>query len=431
MNAAGETTKLKLTDALLDTLSAAGDVVLLDTQDEGRALLFAGTKASLTVKNDLCVIRHPDGSVVHMKENPWGVLKAFRKLFDDEWMAGYLGYDLKNYLEKLGSANPDPAGLPDLWMIVPELVISVRPDGEAEVLRGNPPETNFASAEEFSFNMEADNPEVREKYMKLVAKAKHDIAEGDFYEINLSRQIKGTFSGNPLSLYRAMKKAGPVPFGAWLKAKDFSVCCASPERFLEKEEQKVMSEPIKGTAPVGDSEQENSKIAEELKSSEKNQAENLMIVDLVRHDLNRVCVPGSVQVPELFGIRRYPTVHQMVSRVTGTLRADVDPVESIMACFPMGSMTGAPKISAMEAIDRYESYKRGLYSGAIGYFSPGGDFDFNVVIRTAICKKNKVYYSTGGAITADSDPAEEWMETVLKARALMKCAEGDAAGFEE
>jgi para-aminobenzoate synthetase component 1 len=203
-----------------------------------------------------------------------------------------------------------------------------------------------------------------------------------------------------------------------LEVDNVKICCQSPERFLRKEGEKVFSQPIKGTAKRSDCREQDDLLKEELLDSPKEKAENLMIVDLVRNDLSRIARHGSVKVTELFGIQSFGTVHQMVSTVEA-LTEERDPVSVIKACFPMGSMTGTPKISAMKAIEEYEDYKRGIYSGAIGYITPNGNFDFNVVIRTAIIKKDEIFYSVGGAVTSDSIPANEWQETLIKARALL------------
>ncbi|MEX2435046.1 MAG: chorismate-binding protein, partial [Balneolaceae bacterium] len=191
------------------------------------------------------------------------------------------------------------------------------------------------------------------------------------------------------------------------------ICCASPERFLKKKGNRILSEPIKGTSarslePLAD------EIQKELLMNEKNRAENLMIVDLVRHDLSAVAKTGSVRVSKLYDIQTFGTVHQLISAVEAEVDDHVNPVEIVKACFPMGSMTGAPKIKVMNTIDELESYRRGIYSGAIGYFNPDGDFDFNVVIRTAIVQNNSYIYPVGGAITSDSDPVNEWEETKIK-----------------
>jgi para-aminobenzoate synthetase component 1 len=253
-----------------------------------------------------------------------------------------------------------------------------------------------------------------EDYISNVVKAQDMIHEGDIYEINFSYLKEFDFLGSGWNLYQKMKEVGPVPFGAYLQIGEVEVCCASPERFLKREKNHVYSQPIKGT--ISNSEDSN---LDELKN-EKNLAENLMIVDLVRNDLNRVAIPGTVKVDNLFEVQSFETVHQLVSTVKCDVEDETDSIEIIKACFPMGSMTGAPKIAAMNAIEDLEDYKRGIYSGAIGYIKPDGDFDFNVVIRTAIIEDEKLTYPVGGAITSDSIPEDEWDETIIKTEALKK-----------
>lgn len=413
-------------DALIRRLSLTLPVVLLETQDSGDALIAVGARVTLECRDDALVLHAASGAITRKKENPWHALQQFRAEQPGKWMFGYLGYDLKNGLELLSSGNPDPVGAPDLWLMVPERVMRYEAGtGLLRVIEGPElPESWLAGMGEadvqpaFQFEVQTGSAADRDRYLGMIQQAQRAIFEGDYYEVNLSRQLSGTYSGDPFGLYAAMRRRGPVPFGAWMAFGDFRVCCASPERFLRREGARLISQPIKGTAPVSSSEAENARIAASLLASEKNRAENLMIVDLVRHDFSPVCMPGSVQVPELFAIKKFGTVHQMISTVQGRLRNGVGPVEALAACFPMGSMTGAPKISAMRDIEALENYRRGIYSGAIGYISPEDDFDFNVVIRTAICRSGKLFYSTGGAITADSDPAEEWEETLVKSRAL-------------
>lgn len=323
------------------------------------------------------------------------------------WWGGYLGYDLKNDVEDLRSENPDPVGAPDLvfmrWTDVTShdagcpLPFEV---GKAAVSEPEPMIT-------------------QEAYEAAIRTAKRHIEEGDIYEINLSHPIVAGVTGDARAVYAAMRDAGPVPFGAYMEWDGVGVCCASPERFVSKEGRALRSDPIKGTVGRGATPELDHTLRGELLASEKNRAENLMIVDLVRHDFSRVCVPGSVKVDRLFDIQTFRTVHQMVSTVTGTLREDIGVEAVLAACFPMGSMTGAPKIRAMQLIEELETWKRGIYSGAIGFITETGDFSFNVVIRSAVIQHGKLTYGVGGAITSDSDPKSEWEETLVKARALV------------
>lgn len=392
--------------------------VWLDSQLQGhpssqKSILFEDFEAILSFDKGVGEISDSYGKIIKRVEstNPWQLLAEFRDLYPG-YVVGYLGYDLKNYSEELKSSNPDPVQMPEMWFGSPRLVYlqDINPDDE---LTDNEGQKQFSP------------PDIRLKslisstdYINAVHEAQKAIYEGDIYEVNLSHQLHANFSGSPLELFEFMFNRGPVPYAAYLQTGDVQVCCASPERFLRKSGRILTSDPIKGTRARGESPEADMKIVEELRSSEKDRAENLMIVDLVRHDMSQIAVPGSVKVPTLFDVQTFGTVHQLVSRVESELRTDVRPEAALAACFPMGSMTGAPKISAMDYIESLETYKRGLYSGAIGYFDPEGDFNFNVVIRSAIIKGQELWYSAGGAITSDSDPQQEWEETLVKVRAL-------------
>lgn len=342
---------------------------------------------------------------------------------------GWLSYDLKNGVEEgLRSDNPSTLDEPLLRFWVPELWLSVNhqkltiesnshiPSYISELLEDLSANTKHSKVG--SWNLSQATSQEEERYQEIIREAKRQITEGTYYEINLSRQQTGTLTERPYELFRAMRNAGPVPMAAFIACGDLSVSCLSPERFLKKHGKTLISEPIKGTRKRGKSDTEDEALKRELQTSEKERAENVMIVDLVRHDLNRVCIPGSVKVTELCQIRSYETVHQMVSVIEGQAEDSKSVTEILKAAFPMGSMTGAPKKSAMLDIERLENYRRGIYSGAIGYITPDQDFDFNVVIRTAISRKNKLTYPVGGAITADSDANEEWHETEVKTQAF-------------
>lgn len=323
------------------------------------------------------------------------------------WWAGYLGYDLKNDLEDLMSRNPDPVGAPDLvfmrWTEVRCVAASSSLPfdvGQAAVSEPKPMLT-------------------RDAYVEAIRAAKRHIEEGDIYEINLSHPMAAQVEGDARAVYAAMREVGPVPFAAYMEFDGIGVCCASPERFVSKEGRALRSDPIKGTTGRGATPERDETLRGELLASEKNRAENLMIVDLVRHDFSRVCIPGSVKVDRLFEIQTFRTVHQMVSTVVGELQDNVSVEAVLAACFPMGSMTGAPKIRAMQLIEELETWKRGIYSGAIGFITESGDFSFNVVIRSAVIRNGHLTYGVGGAITSDSDPETEWEETLIKARALV------------
>jgi para-aminobenzoate synthetase component 1 len=357
---------------------------------------------------------------------------ALKDFYDQHpgWLFGLLSYDLKNELEELTSANPDNIGFPDLFFFVPQYLLAVK-DGEIKVLLGpeNLPQTiseldavdiaNAKNAAPLSITAKID----KATYLDKVEKLREHIAKGDIYEVNFCQEF---FAENatidPYHVYVTLNALSPTPFSGFFKVKDKYILSASPERFLCKRGNKLYSQPIKGTAKRSADSKEDESIKSNLKLNSKEQAENVMIVDLVRNDLTRCAVPGSVKVEELFGIYTFPQVHQMISTVSCTIDSKLHPVNAIRNTFPMGSMTGAPKVSAMQLIEELELSRRGIYSGAFGYFDPEGDFDFNVVIRSILYNKTQSYLSfqVGGAITYASDAQSEYEECLLKASAMIK-----------
>lgn len=369
-------------------------------------------------------------------------LKKFCKEKQD-WLFGFFGYDLKNEVEKLQSGHPDGIGLPDLFFFQPEIVIGIRsakyeggadetvrlmvevhtPAGDPEGIWKSIQNTQPTPPQPVNPVSYFENRTSHLDYLATVEAIRRHIIAGDVYEMNLCQEFFARQAQiEPLAVFERLNARTNAPFAAWMRLHDRYLLCASPERFLRKEGSKLISQPIKGTRPRHADPAEDARMREDLRTSEKDRAENVMIVDLVRNDLARNCLPGSVLVDELYGIYSFRTVHQMISTVSGTLQAGVHPVEAIRDAFPMGSMTGAPKVMAMQLIEQYEKTRRGLYSGALGYFSPDGDFDFNVVIRSILYNANTGYVSTqvGGAIVYDSEPDAEYEECLIKLNAMLR-----------
>lgn len=356
-------------------------------------------------------------------------LKIFQEKKQD-WLFGLLGYDLKNEVEKLSSGHFDGLGWPDLYFFQPKTVAGIRA-GRLEIFSlEKTPAAVFDEIQCAELSSRGDQKAValtprfpQNDYLAAVEAVRRHIVAGDVYEMNLCQEFyaEGT-ELDPPAVFARLNALAQAPFSAYFRLHERYLLCASPERFLKKRGEKLLSQPIKGTRPRGSSLQDDDKIRAELAASEKDRAENVMIVDLVRNDLARHCRPGSVRVEELFGIHTFPTVHQMISSVSGLLRPGEHPLDALRDAFPMGSMTGAPKVMAMELIERYEQTRRGLYSGAVGYFTPEGDFDFNVVIRGILYHAAARYASVqvGGAIVFDSVPEAEYEECLVKAGAMLR-----------
>ena len=260
----------------------------------------------------------------------------------------------------------------------------------------------------------------REEYEAAVREVIRNIIEGEVYIANLTQRLFLKSEEAPYALYQQMRLENPAPFSAYLHQEGYEIVCASPERFLQVRNNEVVTRPIKGTRPRGRTPEEDICMRKELEDSQKDKSELLMIVDLERNDLNRVCIPGSVQVEKLFSIESYATVHHLVAQVRGVLQEDQTVMDLMEAAFPGGSITGAPKQRAMELLEELEHTRRGLYTGSIGYFSLNGDCDWNIVIRTAVWEKDGYTIGVGGGITCESDPIAEYEETLQKAKAFLE-----------
>ncbi|HMU47813.1 MAG TPA: anthranilate synthase component I family protein [Chitinophagaceae bacterium] len=351
------------------------------------------------------------------------------------WLFGHLGYDLKNEIESLSSSHPDRVGFPDLYFFVPEVVIRFS-NNKMEIDATDPQKIydeiiNKSVSDDMNFplNGKIYSGMSKEGYIEVIRHLKEHILKGDCYEINFCMEfLSENVQLNPLAIYSKLSHVSPNPFSALYRMNDKWLICASPERFLKKTGSKILSQPMKGTSRrVNTDLQTDIANKEILSQSEKDRAENVMVVDLVRNDLARVCKEGSVHVDELFGVYSFPQVHQMVSTVSGVLEEHVSFGDIIRATFPMGSMTGAPKKSVMELIEKYEKNKRGIFSGAVGYISPNRDFDFNVVIRSIMYNSSSLSLSfqAGSGITFYSDPDIEWEECLLKAEAIKKVLQSE------
>ena len=379
-----------------------------------------------------------EAQILHTRPN--GAFRDLQEFYErkKDWLFGFLSYDLKNDTEALVSENFDGVEMPEMHFFQPTYVFDIQSDSVKISTKGLSPKLVFQVIQNIDVSSAVNlknspalpslQPRIsKENYIETVKKVKRNIQLGDIYEMNFCQEFYAdNVEINPYSLFQKLNKKANTPFAAFYKLKNRYLLCASPERFMKKEGRKLISQPIKGTAPRDKNRKTDEALKKELFHSQKNRSENVMIVDLVRNDLARSCKAGTVKVEELFGIYGFEKVWQMISTVVGELREDVHFVEAIKRAFAMGSMTGAPKIRAMELIEEYEQTKRGLYSGAVGYITPEGDFDFNVIIRSLIYNEVEKYLSfqVGGAIVNASEPEEEYEECLLKGKNISEVLSG-------
>ncbi|NOW05829.1 aminodeoxychorismate synthase component I [Clostridium beijerinckii] len=350
---------------------------------------------------------------------------------------GYFSYDIGRVLEDLPDESKEDFSIPDsIFIFFDNLIIFDLQNKKTYITSVGQLEESKNSIlsiekclknyiEGLPVNLEKTNNKFfsnfdKEDYKKAVASLKEYIRSGDVYIANMTRRIWCNNNEKPYEIYRKLRNTNKAPFSAYMNFKDFQIISSSPERFLSILDGKVQTRPIKGTRPRGKDYEEDERNRNELMASEKDKSELLMIVDLERNDLSKVCKPKSVKVTELFKLEEYETVFHLVATIEGRLRENVSSVRCIRECFPGGSITGAPKIRAMEIIEELEKLKRNIYTGSIGYFDLRGNSDFNIVIRTIIKKGNKAYLGVGGGITWESIEEEEWLETIDKAKALME-----------
>ncbi|MDY7396479.1 aminodeoxychorismate synthase component I [Aureibaculum sp. 2210JD6-5] len=371
----------------------------------------------------------------------------FHKAFDkfkqyknkvNDYIFGYLSYDLKNDTENLTSKNNDGLHFPDLYFFQPKKLFLFKNDVlEIQYLSEYKDEIDddlksikqIASSRKGTRNDSVQHDVkikkriTKKQYLNQLVKILKHIHRGDIYEVNFCQEFYAEDAViNPLEVYHHLNRISNPPFASFIKFNQKYIISASPERFVKKEGLKIISQPIKGTAKRLADKEADKKLAAALANDQKERSENIMIVDLVRNDLSKTAIKGSVKVEELCKVYSFDQVHQMISTISAKVDANTDGIDIIKSLFPMGSMTGAPKLSAMQIIENLEASKRGVYSGAIGYFKSNGDFDFNVVIRSILYNETNNYlsYSVGGAITSKSNPEKEYEECLLKAIAMKR-----------
>jgi para-aminobenzoate synthetase component 1 len=370
-------------------------------------------------------------SIIFPEKNALASLDHFKEENND-WIFGHLSYDLKNEIENLSSNNNDQIGFPDFYFFVPEIIFILSKDSvKIGVPENMDPHQIFEKIISITAGKKLFEQPVfksrfsKNEYVQTIEKLQQHILRGDCYEICFCQEV---FADNTqidaVTVFKRLCEISPNPFAAFYKLNEKYLLCASPERFLKKSGEMIISQPIKGTSKRSD--RNNEAERKHLYTDEKERAENVMIVDLVRNDLSKICTEGSVTVKEFQKIYSFPQVHQMISTIQGQLRENISFGEILSATFPMGSMTGAPKKRVMELIEQYEKTKRGLFSGTVGYINPGGDFDFNVVIRSILYNEKKRYLSiqSGSAITSKSIAEKEYEECQLKLEAMIRASIG-------
>ena len=364
--------------------------------------------------------------------NAFEKLKEYQTITKD-YIFGYITYDVKNDVEELSSSNFDGLDFPDLYFFQPKKLVFIKENSvEFHYLKmvDDEIEEDFEEIKQLQKEniSEKESSDIKiklrihkDEYHSKVTKVLEHIKRGDIYEASFCQEFYAENSTiNPVEVYKHLNQISEPPFASFLKLDDKYALCASPERYIKKVGSKIISQPIKGTAKRLVSEFDDAQIASDLHRDEKERAENVMIVDLVRNDLSKTAKRGSVKVEELCKVYSFKQVHQLISTVVSEIKETSHAVDVIKDTFPMGSMTGAPKVSAMKIIENLEETKRGLYSGTIGYFTPANDFDYNVIIRSILYNEEEKYisYSVGGAITAKSVVEKEYEECLLKAKAM-------------
>ena len=419
----------------LESVRALGAPVLLDSADRrnqlGRySILCAGPLLQIIDDQPAAQVQqHLRAALQQLGPARW---PGDLRLPFGAGLVGYLAYDYGRQLESLPCLARHDIALPDLsfglydwslvsdhqlqrcWLVCHPQVPSARQQALLRQLDSHAaPRQAFSLCEPFAAE------QGKAQYAEAFARVQDYIHAGDCYQINLAQRFSSRYQGDPLSAYCALRERSPTPFSAYLEMAGGTLLSLSPERFIEVQNGRVETRPIKGTRPRGSSPQQDQALAEELQRCEKDRAENLMIVDLLRNDLGRSCEPGSIRVPELFSLESYPNVHHLVSSITGRLRSDSDTIDLLMRAFPGGSITGAPKIRAMQIIEELEPVRRSLYCGSVGYLGCEGQMDFNIAIRSLVCHEGSIYCWGGGGVVADSELDAEYQETLTKVGNLL------------
>jgi para-aminobenzoate synthetase component I len=417
------------------SLAEGRGLCFLDSATGGPSYLFFDPVAVFTSKDGAGLLLWRSGEREPAEGDPFLWLQAFLRRHPDLVAAGYWGYDLRYHLERLPRLAEDDLQLPDCRVGLYE-GFRVQGSGFSEG-PGVSRQSTVGSRQKAEGRREEGSPNPqsairnpqsigRAQYEDTVRRVLDYIAAGDCYQVNLSHRLSAPLAGRPWELYERLRRISPAPYAAYLDCGDHQVLSSSPELFLRVRGRDVETRPIKGTRPRGASHEEDRTLAADLINSGKDRAELLMIVDLERNDLGRVCEYGSVHVPDLYRLETYSSVHHLVATVRGTLRPEVGPLECLRAAFPGGSITGAPKIRAMEIIEELEPVRRGVYTGAIGWVDGRGDAEWNIAIRTMVAKDGRVHFHVGGGIVADSVPAAEYEETLAKAQGMLRALSLDS-----
>jgi para-aminobenzoate synthetase component 1 len=404
------------------------------------ALLYSGQRLEHTGRYSYLALYPQETVTGDDFSNLADTLGTKRPALSNAWF-GMFSYELLHRTEDLQQETRRFISLPDLWFTRFGLIVCFDHDTQSVTCHREshiklpewpPRPAPFLKGEKIQVTS-LTSPMTREAYLALVLKTREAITRGDFYQANITRKFTGAFAAapGPLQLFKSLCAASPAAYSACISLGGAAILSSSPERFLTiKADGHMESRPIKGTAPRMEDSAQDARARSQLSSSEKDRAENLMIVDLMRNDLARSCEPGSVKVGRLFEVSSYATLHHMASTVSGQKRKDVATLDAVRNCFPPGSMTGAPKYRAMQWCLKHEGIRRGVYSGALGWFGGDGSCDLSVVIRTLVIEGNRFEFQVGGGIVADSDPEAEWRETMTKARGILKALGVDAKVLE-